>query len=77
MARNATADRDKATALVADLRANRADLRAALRALPAPAARNAAQKRDALMLRTLADLVAWSLISAGVADDGDRAQTEA
>jgi hypothetical protein len=77
MARNATADRDKATALVADLRANRAELRAALRALPAPAARNAAQKRDALMLRTLADLVAWSLISAGVADDGDRAQTEA
>ena len=77
MARNATADRDKATALVADLRANRADLRAALRALPAPAARNAAQNRDALMLRTLADLVAWSLISAGVADDGDRAQTEA
>jgi hypothetical protein len=77
MARNATADRDKATELVADLRANRAELRAALRALPAPAARNAAQKRDALMLRTLADLVAWSLISAGVADDNDRAQTEA
>jgi hypothetical protein len=77
MARNATADRDKATALVADLRANRAELRDALRELPAPAARNAAQKRDALMLRTLADLVAWSLISAGVADDDDRAQTEA
>lgn len=77
MPRNPNADRTKATALVADLRGARADLRAALRALPAPAARNPAQKRDALMLRTLADLVAWSLISAGVADDGDRADTEA
>ena len=77
MPRNPTADRNKATALVADLRGARADLRAALRALPAPAQRNPAQKRDALMLRTLADLVAWSLISAGVADDGDRADTEA
>ena len=77
MPRNPNADRNKAKALVADLRGARADLRAALRALPAPAARNPAQKRDALMLRTLADLVAWSLISAGVADDGDRADTEA
>lgn len=77
MARNPTADRTKATALVADLRGARADLRAALRALPAPAARNPAQKRDALMLRTLADLVAWSLISAGVAEPGDRDDTEA
>jgi hypothetical protein len=77
MARNPNADRTKATALVADLRGARADLRAALRALPAPAARNPAQKRDALMLRTLADLVAWSLISAGVANDGDRDDTEA
>ena len=76
MPRNPNADRTKAAALVADLRGARADLRAALRALPAPAARNPAQKRDALMLRTLADLVAWSLISAGVADDGDRADTE-
>jgi hypothetical protein len=77
MARDPNADRTKATALVADLRGARADLRAALRALPAPAARNAAQKRDALMLRTLADLVAWSLISAGVAESGDRDDTEA
>jgi hypothetical protein len=76
MARNANADRDKATALVADLRDDRAQLRAALRALPAPAARNPAQRRDALVLRTCADLVAWALISAGVAGDDDRAQTE-
>jgi hypothetical protein len=71
------ADRATATGLVADLRAARADLRAALRALPAPAQRTAAQRRDALLLRTAALLVQAQLVGWGAATSTDREQTEA
>ena len=69
-------DRLAASSLVDELRAHRDDVRTALRALPAPASRTAAQKRDALMLRgdllhTKAILVSW-----GVGQAADREPTD-
>ena len=61
----------KATRILDGLRPDADDLRAAIAALPAPASRNAAQRRDALMLRTLLRLVRWSIISAGAATAAD------
>lgn len=71
-----TADREKAVSLLDDIRRARADLRAALVALPAPASRTPAQRRDALILRTVALLVQWAIISAGAASASDRDNTE-
>lgn len=71
-----TADRDKAISLLADIRQARADIRGAIKALPVPASRTAAQKRDALILRTVALLVQWAIIGAGAATASDRDTTE-
>ena len=70
------ADRDKAIGLLGEIRQARADIRDALKALPAPASRTAAQKRDALILRTVALLVQWAIIGAGTATASDRDTTE-
>lgn len=64
------AQRTKAVAVLDGLRTDAADLRAALAALPA-SGRTAAQRRDALILRTLLRLVRWSIISAGAATAAD------
>ncbi len=66
------ADRLLASGLVEQLRSSSVDLRSALKALPAPASRNPAQRRDALVLRTLALIVQALLASWGVARPGDR-----
>lgn len=71
------ADRTVARGLVADLRAVRADTRAAVRALPAPAQRTAAQRRDALLLRAVGLLIQSQLVSWGAAQAVDREPTEA
>ena len=70
------ADREKAVSLLGEIRQARADLRAALAALPAPGSRTAAQRRDALILRTVALLVQWAIIGAGAASASDRDNTE-
>lgn len=73
---DAEADRATVVGLVRDLRDARRDLRTAIKALPAPADRNAAQKRDALMMRTSALLIQAQLVQLGVAGPGDRDTTE-
>lgn len=72
---NAT-DSAQAAQMLASLRSTRADLRAALRALPNPAARNAAQRRDALLLRASALLIQSTLASWGTMTAADREETE-
>lgn len=67
-----TQDRMKATSLLGELRATITDLQAAIAALPAPASRTAAQKRDALVLRTLVKLIRWNIIAAGAGTAADR-----
>lgn len=67
-----TADRTKIVNLATALRADIADLQAAIQALPAPAARNAAQRRDALIMRSLIRLIRWSLITSGAGTADDR-----
>ena len=74
---DAEADRAAVVGLVSDLRGARRDLRTALKALPAPADRTAAQKRDALMMRTSALLIQAQLVQLGVAGPADRDATEA
>jgi hypothetical protein len=66
------ADRTTVNGLVAELRTARGDLRNALQGLPAPASRTAAQRRDALILRTLRLLVSAQLVSWGVSQSDDR-----
>lgn len=70
-------DKTKAVELVIDLRAARADLRTGIKALPAPAARTAAQRRDVLVMRTCALLVQAVLVILGSATTADRDATEA
>lgn len=72
------ARRARAAELVPDLRTARADLRTALKALPSPATRTPAQRRDALQLRTLALVVQAVLVLMGVAGQqaADLEQTE-
>lgn len=70
------ASRSTAAGLIPDLRQARADLRTAIKALPAPASRTAAQKRDALQMRTQCLLIQAQLVSWGVAQPGDRDVTE-
>lgn len=67
-----TADRTKITNLATALRADIADLQAAIQALPAPGARNAAQRRDALIMRSLIRLIRWNLITSGAGTADDR-----
>ena len=64
------------TIIIATSNASGLYIRDALKALPAPASRTAAQKRDALILRTVALLVQWAIIGAGAATASDRDTTE-
>lgn len=75
-ANDRTASRSALIAKTDKVRARRADLRAALKALPAPASRTNAQKRDALVLNTLIDLVAMSIAAVGLDNAADRDTTE-
>lgn len=70
------ADRTAAVAIVADLRTVRDDCRTALKALPAPAARTAAQKRDALLLRSAIVTARSQLLALGVGAPADRDGTD-
>jgi hypothetical protein len=66
------ADRAKVVSLAASLREDIAALQAAIAALPAPGARNAAQTRDVLVMRCLIRLVRFCLISSGAGSAADR-----
>jgi hypothetical protein len=76
MARRPTADvnadRTKVINLAVSLREDIAALQAAIAALPAPNVRNAAQTRDALVMRCLIRLVRFCLISSGAGTAADR-----
>jgi hypothetical protein len=74
---DAAADRTLMTGLVTDLRDARRDLRTAIKALPAPASRTAAQKRDATIMRAVCVLIQAQLAQLGVAGPADRDVTEA
>lgn len=67
-----TADRQKITDLAVAMRTDIDDLQTAIAALPAPASRNAAQKRDALIMRCLIRLIRWCLITSGAGTAADR-----
>ena len=56
------------TGIVGDLRTARAGLRTAIKALPAPVDRTAAQRRDALIMRRTCLLIQAQLGVAGAAD---------
>ena len=71
------ADRSAASTIVGGLRQILAANRAALKALPAPAARNAAQKRDALGMRSVIVLASAQLLTLGVATAEDRDASDA
>lgn len=66
------ADRTKIIDLAARLREDITALQAAIAALPAPGVRNAAQTRDALVMRCLIRLVRFALISSGAGRAADR-----
>ena len=72
-----TADRAKIANLATSLRQDITDLSDAITALPAPASRTAAQKRDALIMRCLIRLVRWCLITSGAGTAADRANEPA
>lgn len=67
-----TADRQKINDLATALRTDIDDLQTAIAALPVPASRTAAQKRDALIMRCLIRLVRWCLITSGAGTAADR-----
>ena len=69
-------DRTLVGNVVTDLRQARADLRAEIRKLPAPASRTAAQKRDVQIMRATCVLIQAQLVQLGVAQPGDRDTTE-
>lgn len=75
-AEDRAADRQLVVDLIPKLRAARADLRTAIKALPARAQRNAGQQRDALIMRTLALLVQTVLAMLGATITADRDPTE-
>lgn len=75
-AEDRAADRQLVVDLIPKLRAARADLRTAIKALPARAQRNAGQQRDALIMRTLALLVQAVLAMLGATVTADRDPTE-
>lgn len=62
--------------MVTDLRAAVVDLRAAIKALPAAGTRNAAQRRDAVIMRTLVLLVRAMFATWGVSTQADRDTVE-
>lgn len=66
------ADRTKITNLATALRTDIDELTTAIGALPAPASRNAAQKRDALIMRSLIRVIRWCLITSGAGTANDR-----
>lgn len=66
------ADRATFVSLLAQGPGLRDELRTTLRALPAPAARTAAQRRDALTLRVLLWLVKVKLLEVGLGSAADR-----
>lgn len=76
-AQDAAADRVLVGNVVADLRQARADLRTAIRAMPAKASRTAAQQRDVTSMRAICVLIQAQLVQLGVAQAGDRDVTEA
>lgn len=65
------AHQTKRANLATGLRADVADLTAAVAALPAPASRTPAQRRDALVLRTLIRLIRLSMLMYGLAQADD------
>ena len=67
-----TADRAKITSLATAMRQDITDLQTAIAALPAPGVRNAAQTRDALIMRCLIRLIRWCLITSGAGTVADR-----
>lgn len=67
-----TADRKKIGDLAVAMRQDITDLQDAIAALPAPASRTAAQKRDALIMRCLIRLIRWCLITSGAGTTADR-----
>lgn len=67
-----TADRTKIANLATAMRRDVTDLNDAIAALPAPASRTAAQKRDALIMRCLIRLIRWCLITSGAGTSADR-----
>lgn len=70
-------DRAKAARLLTSLRGDIPELEAAIAALPAPASRTAAQRRDALLARTLIKVIRWDIIAGGAGTAADRADEPA
>lgn len=70
-------DRVKAAKLLTSLRNDIDALEAAIAALPAPADRSAAQRRDALIMRTLIKVIRWDIIACGAGTEADRADEPA
>lgn len=70
------ADRTLVGNVVADLRQARADLRTAIKAMPAKASRTAAQQRDVTSMRAICVLIQAQLVQLGVATSTDRDVTE-
>lgn len=73
---DATADRVLMAVVVSDLRSARAELRAAIRALPPKGSRTAAQQRDATAMRAICVLIQSQLVQLGAAGGSDRDVTE-
>ena len=65
-------DRQKIANLATDMRADITALQAAIAALPAPGVRNAAQQRDALIMRSQIRTIRWCLITPGAGTAADR-----
>jgi len=70
------ADRTLVGNVVTDLRQTRADLRAAIKAMPVKASRTAAQQRDVTSMRAICVLIQAQLVQMGVATSADRDVTE-
>lgn len=66
------ADRQKISELAVSMRDDIAKLQAAIAALPTPATRNAAQQRDALIMRSQIRTIRWCLITSGAGTAADR-----
>ena len=71
------ADKDKAINLAAGMRTDIDALLTAIAALPAPGVRNAAQSRDALMMRAVIRSHRFQLITSGLGTSADRADEPA
>lgn len=71
------AQRKKAGDLLAAMRTDVADLKTAIVAMPAPASRTAAQRRDVLIMRCLIRVIRWNLIAAMASEADDLAEEPA